>query len=112
MLRRYKARDYDAPGNLSGEIRRLNLVRRSQLALQRFENCHVEFAEDEPLLFFRKSAPVRGADDLLVVVNLDPFHMHHGMVHVPLAQLGLNEWDPYVVEDLLTVIVLVLLPTS
>jgi starch synthase (maltosyl-transferring) len=97
-----KARDYDAPGNLNAEIRRLNTIRRAQVALQRFENCQFELTDNEHLLFFRKSAPTRGADDLLVVVNLDPFNMHHGIVHVPLAQLGLNEFDPYVVEDLLT----------
>jgi starch synthase (maltosyl-transferring) len=97
-----KARDYEAPGNLGEDIRRLNLIRRSQLALQRFENCHFEVADNVNLLCYRKSAPMRGADDLLVVVNLDPFNMQHGLVHVPLEQLGLNEWDPFVVEDLLT----------
>jgi starch synthase (maltosyl-transferring) len=97
-----KARDYDAPGNLNDEIRRLNAIRRSQVALQRFENCVFEVAENEHILFFRKAAPVRGADDLLVLVNLDPFHMQHGLVHVPLEALGLDEWEPFIVEDLLT----------
>jgi starch synthase (maltosyl-transferring) len=96
-----KARDYDAPGNLNADIQRLNHIRRTQAALQRFDNCHFEFVENERLLCFRKAAPTRADDDLLVVVNLDPRNMHHGIVHVPLEALGLTEREPFVVEDLL-----------
>jgi len=40
--------------------------------------------------------------DLLVAVNLDPFHAQATMVHVPLELLGIGPDEPYVVHDLLT----------
>mgnify|MGYP006137101933 CR=1 FL=1 len=42
------------------------------------------------------------ADDLLVVVNLDPHQPHETTIHVPLPALGLREGHDYVVEDVLT----------
>ena len=96
-----KSRDYEAPGNLNEDIRRLNAIRRAHPALQRADNLTFEMVESEGLVAYRKAGPP-GGHDLLVVVNLDPHRMHHGMVHVPIAEMGLSEHTPYVVEDLLT----------
>ena len=96
-----KARDYEAPGNLNDEIRRLNAIRRAQPALQRADNLSFEMVENEHLIAYRKAGGP-GAADLLVVANLDPHRMHHGIVHVPIAEMGIPEHVPYVVEDLLT----------
>ena len=43
-----------------------------------------------------------GSADLLGVVNLDPHHAHHGMVHVPTSAMGIGPAEPYQVHDLLT----------
>ena len=37
-----------------------------------------------------------------MAVNLDPHQPQEGMVHVPLAALGLAEDEPFQVEDLLS----------
>jgi starch synthase (maltosyl-transferring) len=43
-----------------------------------------------------------GAHDLLVAVNLDPRNVQETMVHVPIAELGIGDDEPYAVHDLLT----------
>ena len=55
--------------------------------------------EYEQILAFHKRA---AANDLIVIVNLDPHRMHESMVHVPLEDLGLNDDQMFEVEDLLT----------
>jgi starch synthase (maltosyl-transferring) len=37
-----------------------------------------------------------------VVVNLDPFHAHETMIHVPIQRLGIADGEPYEVADLLS----------
>ena len=39
---------------------------------------------------------------ILVVVNLDPYHIHSGWLEVPLEELGLAEGESFQVQDLLT----------
>ena len=94
-----RVRDWDAPGNLGDEMRRLNEIRRAHRALQLYDNLTFHPSENDAILFYRKSAP---DDDLLIAVNVDPHHAQTTMVHVPLAELKIAEHTPYVVEDLLT----------
>jgi starch synthase (maltosyl-transferring) len=101
-----KFRDYDAPGNISADVRRLNEIRRSERALQRADNLTLVPSENDAVFAYLKSgaaAPAgeRGAD-LLVAVNLDPHHTQATMVHVPIGQLGIGHEESYVVHDLLT----------
>ena len=98
-------RDYEAPGNLNEDIRRLNAVRRAQPALQRADNLAFQTSENPQIVFYHKSggaADGAGGDDLLIAVNVDPHRAHESMVHAPLAALGIGPDEPYVVEDLLT----------
>ena len=101
-----RPRDFTAPGNLDADIRRLNRVRREQPALQRSDNLRFHVSDNERVLFFSKMRKgLRGAprgDDLLIAVNLDPHAPQESIVHVPLADLGLDEQREFVVEDLLT----------
>lgn len=94
-----RLRDYNAPGNINGDIARLNRLRREHPALQRFDNLSFHLSENNAVLFYRKSAP---GDELLIAVNLDPHHAQETIVHVPLAEMGLNADASYTVEDLLT----------
>jgi len=121
-----KQRDYEAPGNLNDDLRRLNHLRRALPALQRADNLTFCPSENDQIVFYLKSgsgsmgdraavadqgliggaalmnrAPT-AADDLLIAVNVDPHHAQQGMVHVPLAALGLADDEPYAVEDVLT----------
>ena len=42
------------------------------------------------------------AQDVLVIVNLDPVKPHHTTVEVPIAEMGIGVDESYVVEDLVT----------
>jgi starch synthase (maltosyl-transferring) len=94
-----KVRDFAAPGNLGDEMRRLNQLRRAHRALQLYDNLTFHHSENDAILFYRKSTR---DEHLLIAVNVDPHHAQETMVHVPLAELGLADHTPYVVEDLLT----------
>jgi len=94
-----RVRDFDAPGNLNDELRRINHIRRGNRALQLYDNLRFHRADNPAILFYSKRAP---GNDLLIVVNCDPHHPQESMVHVPLAELDLDENVPYVVEDMLT----------
>ncbi len=94
-----RVRDFDAPGNLNDEMRRLNQIRRENRALQLYDNLRFYPSDNRAILFYGKSA---WQNDLLIAVNCDPHNVHETYVNVPLAELGLNEHTPYVVEDLLT----------
>ena len=96
-----RVRDWSAPGNLDGEIRLLNEIRRDNWALQRMDNLIFRDSENPQVLFFTKTAP-GWRNDLLVIVNLDPSRAQETVVTVPLAELGLDPDMPYIVEDLLT----------
>ncbi len=94
-----RIRDWNAPGNIAGDMRQINQIRRDNPALRLYDNLSFHRSENEAILFYRKSAP---GNDLLIAVNCDPHHAQETFVHVPLAELGLQEYTPYVVEDLLT----------
>ncbi|MGH7822840.1 MAG: maltotransferase domain-containing protein [Candidatus Binatia bacterium] len=94
-----RVRDWEAPGNLNGDIAALNRIRRENPALRQLRNISFHVSENDRILFFRKWAP---GDDVLVAVNLNPHHGEATMVHVPLADMLLAPDQAYVVEDLLT----------
>ncbi|GIW39660.1 MAG: alpha-1,4-glucan:maltose-1-phosphate maltosyltransferase [Candidatus Binatia bacterium] len=94
-------RDWNAPGNISEDIRKLNRIRRENPALQLYTNLRFHHSEYDGILFYRKSTP-DGSNHILVAVNLDPHHWHETMVHVPLDALGIAPHEDYVLEDLLT----------
>ena len=96
-----RVRDWNAPGNLNGEIKLLNAIRRDNSALQRMDNLTFRASENPQVLFFTKMAP-GWRNDLLIIANLDPSRAQETVVTVPLADLGLDPDSPYVVEDLLT----------
>ena len=96
-----RVRDWNARGNLNGEIKLLNAIRRDNPALQRMNNLTFRDSENAQVLFFTKTAP-GWRNDLLVIANLDPSRAQETVVTVPLAELGLDPDMPYIVEDLLT----------
>ncbi|HMJ16467.1 MAG TPA: alpha-1,4-glucan--maltose-1-phosphate maltosyltransferase, partial [Polyangiaceae bacterium] len=94
-----RVRDWNAPGNLSGEITRINRIRRENAALQALGNLSFLPSDFEGILAYRKSAP---GNELFMIVNLDPHRPHETMITLPLAELGLSEDTPFEVEDLLS----------
>jgi starch synthase (maltosyl-transferring) len=97
----FKARDWNAPGNIKEWITRLNAIRQTNRALQMYDNLRFYQADNDAILFYGKST--RAGDNLvLVVVNLDPHGRQNSYIYVPLDQFGLVEGEEYEVHDLLS----------
>jgi starch synthase (maltosyl-transferring) len=96
-----RPRDWEGSAPLDADLRRLNAVRRAEPALQRQENLRFLGSQNERVLCWRRPG-VDGSADVLVVVNLDPRTPQASMVEVPLERMGLDEHEPFQVEDLLT----------
>lgn len=93
--------DVEAPGNLTDLIRRVNRIRRENPALQ--SNCSLKFhaVENENLLAYTKSTE-DGADVVLVVANLDPYHTQSGWVELSGDDFLDDGKRSYQMHDLLT----------
>jgi starch synthase (maltosyl-transferring) len=94
-----RQRKWNQFGNIKQDIAKLNRIRKENPALAMLGNAHFLSTEYEQILAFHKHA---AANDLIVIVNLDPHRMHECMVHVPLEDLGLSDDQMFEVEDLLT----------
>jgi starch synthase (maltosyl-transferring) len=92
--------DLDRPDSLRDLIARVNRIRRENLPLQ--GNLGLEFhaSDNESLIAYSKSSD-QGAEVVLVVVNLDPYHVHSGWLSLDLSALGVDE-GPFQVHDLLS----------
>jgi len=100
---KYEIRRWDenAPGNLTGLLTRVNQIRRENIALQCDTTLRFHATDNESLLAYSKHA---GAGDniLLMVVNLDPYHLQRGWVQIDTALWGLDPRDNFQLHDLLT----------
>jgi starch synthase (maltosyl-transferring) len=97
----FKVWDWERPGHIKEHITRLNRIRLEQPALRGYRNLRFHQVDNDNLLFYSK----RTEDDrnvILVVVNLDPYRVQDGLVHVPLADLEIREDETYQVHELLT----------
>jgi len=92
--------DHGAPGSLAGLIARVNRIRRENPALQGTWNLKFCEAENPAHLFYWKSTPDL-ENTILVLVSLDPFQRQAGKITLPLAELGIDPQQPYLVHDLL-----------
>ncbi len=79
---KYEAKKRKLDGPLLPLVQRLNEIRRTEPALQRVDNLRWLDTEQEQLVAYVK-------DDVVVVVNVDPFAAHDGLAIVP-AALGLQ----------------------
>jgi starch synthase (maltosyl-transferring) len=100
---KYQIRNWDLgrADSLRSLIARLNAIRREHPALQRDWNLRFYPIDNEQLIAYAKSDD-DGEDTILVVVNLDPFHVQTGWVELPLAEFGLTPDHPFQVHDLLS----------
>jgi starch synthase (maltosyl-transferring) len=92
--------DLDRPDSLRDFIGRVNRIRRENPALQADRNLAFHRIDNEQLIAYSKATEDR-SDVVLVVVNLDPNHIHSGWLELPLELLGLSADEPYQVHDLL-----------
>jgi starch synthase (maltosyl-transferring) len=88
---KYEAKERAFDGPLLPLVQRLNEIRRAEPALRRLENLRWLETEQEHVVAYIK-------EDVIVVVNVDPFAAHEGVAIVP-ASLGLP--PAFFVSDLL-----------
>ena len=96
----YKVWDWDRPGNIVEFVTRVNQIRRENPALHLYRNLRFYQADNPNVICYGKQTP-DGSNNIVVVVNMDPFQVHDSFVHLPLEELGLGPDEPYEVEDLL-----------
>jgi starch synthase (maltosyl-transferring) len=92
--------DLERPDGLREFVARVNRIRRENPALQSNGSLAFHRVENEQLLAYSKATDDL-SDLVLVVVNLDPHHVHAGWVELPLETLGIAADQPYQAHDLL-----------
>ncbi len=99
---KYQLRQWDLerPDSLRDFIARVNRIRRENPALHFNDNLAFHRVDHEQLIAYSKATDDL-SDLVLVVVNLDPHHVHAGWIELPLEALGLTPGEPYQVHDLL-----------
>jgi starch synthase (maltosyl-transferring) len=93
---KYEVRERALDGPLLPMVKRLNLARRENAALQRLDNITFLGTENESIIAYAKQS---GSSTVITVVNLDPHNAQEGLAIVP-AHLGLP--PVFNVLDLLT----------
>jgi starch synthase (maltosyl-transferring) len=93
---KYEIRQRSLDGPLLPMIRRMNEVRRENVALQHLSNVYWLETQNDALMAYAKQEP---GNTVICVVNLDPHNAQEGLTVVP-AQLGLP--PVFVVEDQFT----------
>ena len=93
--------DIDDQKSLSPLIRSVNRARQENAALQTNHEFFVH-TTDNPYLIAHSKRSVDGKNTVLVVVNLDPYHIQSGWVELDLEKLGLDAREPFQVHDQLT----------
>jgi starch synthase (maltosyl-transferring) len=79
-----RPRRFDSPNSLADLIARINAIRRERRALQFDHGLQFHDTDNDHLICYSKRTP-EGTDPILVVVNLDPDHMQHGHIKLPLS---------------------------
>ncbi|CAF0691444.1 alpha-1,4-glucan--maltose-1-phosphate maltosyltransferase [Candidatus Methylacidithermus pantelleriae] len=91
--------DWDTPTPIRDLIARINRIRREHPALQQNRLFRFHWTDNPAILAYSKWT-ADGKDRILVVVNLNPFHVQSGFVEVPIESWGLPA-SGYLVEDIL-----------
>ncbi len=100
---KYQLKEWDLnqPLSIYEIIKKINVIRKNNPALQ--DNLSLIFhpIENEELIAYSKSTPDK-KNVILVVVNLNPHHTHSGMTNLSVSELGIDENENYSVHDLLS----------
>jgi starch synthase (maltosyl-transferring) len=82
-------------------LTRLNAIRAAHPALHQLRTLHFHHVENDAMLAYSKTDP-NGKDAVIVVCNLDTYHVQDGMVWLDLPVLGLDWSDRFAVRDEVT----------
>ena len=95
-----RVRDFNAPGNIVGEITALNRIRKAHPALQSHHGVTFYNSSNDQIIAYGKTAP--GHDDMIfTLVTLDPHHPQETSYEIPLWHWGLPDHGTLEVEDLM-----------
>ena len=97
QLRRW---ELDRPESVREFITRVNRVRRDNAALRQNPGLTFYPVDNDQLLCFGKRC-ADGSNQVLVLVNLDPYRVQAGTVEVAPEDLGVDPIQPFQVHDLL-----------
>ena len=93
--------DLEKADSLHDLIAQVNGIRNTNAALQSDWSLRFHPTDNEQLICYSKESEDR-SNLLLIVVNLDPYHIQSGFVSLPLDQLEIPHDRAYEAEDLLT----------
>jgi starch synthase (maltosyl-transferring) len=95
-----KPRDWNAPGNIKDLISRVNRIRHENAALQQsFRFQFLETRNDQIIAYMKWSE--ERSNVIVMVVNLDPYNVHAGLLTFPVNQFGIEPWQTFQMVDLL-----------
>jgi starch synthase (maltosyl-transferring) len=97
----FKVWDWDRPGHIKDDIRKLNRFRRENPALQFLQNLVFCPASDPNILFYGKLMPDK-SNMVFCAVNLDPFAAHDAVLDFPLHRMGVSPTETYRLEECFT----------
>ncbi len=93
--------DWEKKTRFTELISKVNHIRRSNKALQNTNNIQFcDIANEHLMAYVKQSTEME--NQLLMVVNLDPYHKQEGMVKTPLQEIGIGADEEFIVHDLLT----------
>jgi starch synthase (maltosyl-transferring) len=90
----YRRWDWTSPENINELVCRVNAIRREHPALQLDRTLEFHATDNDQIISYSKTS-ADGSDRIQTIVNLDPRHMQHGLVEVPV------DADVYTVRDLI-----------
>jgi len=93
--------NWEHANRLTYLITLLNKIRKENLALQNYNNISFCPIENNHLLAYFKTTPDHH-NQLLMVVNLDPYHRQNGMVRLPYKEMKINPGEKLVMQDLIS----------
>lgn len=93
--------DLNSPGSLKSLIARVNRIRRENPALQINRTLRFHSADNPLVICFSKTSPDL-SNVIIVVVNLDAFHVQTSWLDLDLADLGIPADRPFQAHDLLS----------
>jgi starch synthase (maltosyl-transferring) len=100
-----RIRNWNQPGNIVGEITRLNRIRRENPALQTHHGVEFFNCFDDQILYYGKARPRAdgsGIEDMILVfVTLDPNYERTAPYELPLWRFGLPDDGAVAVRDLM-----------
>ncbi len=100
---KYEIKDWNlnAPESITGEITTINRIRNENPALQATNNIRFLDIDNDHMIAYAKMSPDL-ENFILVVVNLDPFHVQSGWIGMPIDDFGIPREQTYMVHDLVS----------